>query len=135
MKKQSSLIALLIAVLIIVLGYFIYSKYLSHLYANNIGQNFQINLQNTSDLSIGKLKGQENIFGIEFELTGKTASNFGVSISNGEQVIHQARIKGGSEVEFIYKNDWYSDSLFLLIEREPLENGILEIECRFLGIK
>lgn len=134
MKKKSSLITLIFAVIIIVAGYFVYQKYLAPLYANNLGQHAQIDLKKNKTTAFGIIPGRENIFGIEIEITGKTSSIFGINIRNQDQIIHNARVKGGDDVEFIYKADWYSDSLYLDFEVEDLETGVLEIECRFLGM-
>ena len=135
MKKKSSLITLVIAIIVIVFGIFVYQKYLAPLYANNLGQNATIHLSKDKKVAFGKISGQENIFGIEIEITGKTKSNFGLKISNAESLVHNARIKGGKKVDFVYKVDWYSDSVYFEFETEPFESGVLDVEYRFLGMK
>ena len=135
MKKKSALVTFILATVIIVIGYFIYQKYLAPLYANNLGQTVTVNLSNDHYVSLGKIPGQEHIFGIEIEISGQTQSNFGIGISNTEALLHNARIKGGKKIDFIYKNDWYADSLFLVFDTENNENGQLKIDYRFLGMK
>jgi hypothetical protein len=103
------------------------------MYQNNVSQTVQIDLSSSTSLSLKKKSEQGNIFGIEVEIAGTSKNNIGISLSNGQHAIHQVRLKKG-EIDFVYKNDWYTDSLFLNFEIDSNENGTLEIAYRFLGL-
>ena len=134
MRKYSALVILIFSVLFIIAGYFVYTGYLRPLYDNNVSQTETINLSQKKELIFHKRDEQNKIFNVEIEINGNTRSNFGLNILDGNKSVHSARIKGGSEVEFTYVNDWYSDSIVLLFEPEAFEEGTLEVECRFLSL-
>jgi len=133
MKRKSTYTVIIVSFLIISVGVYSYQKFLKPFYLNNQNQTKSIDLKLNSNLSFGKTVKQKSIYGIEIEVTGKSNSIFDLSISNGKQTMHSASIKNG-EIDFVYKNDWYSDSCFLLFQPRGDETGELEINCRFLAI-
>ena len=133
MKKKSTYTILIVSLLILFIGIYSYQTFLKPFYLNNQNQTQKINLNFNSDLSFWKFKDQKSIYGIEIEIIGRTESIFDLSISNGEQIIHSASIKNG-EIDFVYKNDWYSDSCFLYFKPRENKAGELEINCRFLAL-
>ena len=115
------------------IGVFGYQKFLKPFYQNNQNQTQEINLKVNSNLSFGKSIDQQSVYGIEIEIKGTTNSIFDLSISNGEQIVHGASIKNG-EIDFAYKNDWYTDSCILHFNSREDKAGNLEVNCRFLAI-
>ena len=133
MKRKSPVIIAVFALIVLALGYLAYVKIIRPLYQNNKSQNVTLKLNEKTKLSFGKYKGQDKIFAVEMEISGKTDDHFGLTISNNEKVVQNARIKGGDQVSFTFVKDWYKDSIYLNFYPEKGEKGTLDIECRFLG--
>lgn len=132
MKKYSALIILAFSLVFIILGYFAYTGYIKPLYDNNIGQKETINLAKKKSQIFYKKPDQGDVFSVEIEISGATRSNFGLEILDGNRAVHAAKIKGGNDVEFTYVNEWYNDSISFNFQTEAFEDGVLNIECRFL---
>jgi len=132
-KKHYVTITLLFTGLIIVLGIWGYNKIIRPTYLNNANQTKTINLKSNTELAFGKYDNQGDVFGIEIEVSGNSASNFDLIISNGEQDMHAATIKG-EDIEYIYKNDWYVDSCFLTVIPKGKVGGKVTVDCRFLAL-
>lgn len=133
MKKRLPILSAVIALLFIVISYFAYQTYVRPMYQNNLSQELTVDLKSLSHITLVKKPEQKGIFGIELEITGTTNANFGMTFNNGEQNIHSAKIKGG-DIDFVYKNDWYTDTLLVTFEKGNSENGKLLINYRFLGL-
>ncbi|MBL4861811.1 MAG: hypothetical protein JKY09_02185 [Crocinitomicaceae bacterium] len=133
MKKKYTFTTLIITAILVIIGILSYYKIIRPIYLNNMNQVVSIDLSKEQNVALGKYKNQKSIYGIELEISGKTSSNFDLMISNGEQNVHAATIKGG-EIDFVYKNDWYSDSCFLYFLPRGDKPGKLTIYCRFLAL-
>lgn len=133
MKKKSVPFTLIGTVIVIGLGIWAYYEYIRPIYLNNSNQTETIDLKKDTDFAFGKHKGHGNVYGIELEMSGNSESNFDLIISDGTKDVHMATIKG-KNVDFIYKNDWYADSIFLqLIPRGEI-GGEIAVDCRFLAL-
>lgn len=133
MKKKLPFLSAVVALLFVLISYFAYQVYVRPIYQNNFSQHLTIDLKSSNKIKLIKKHEQDGIFGIEIEITGTSKGNLGMTFNNGQQAIYSAKIKGG-DVGFVYKNDWYTDTVFLLFEKEQYENGKLEISYRFLGL-
>jgi hypothetical protein len=120
-------------ILIIILGILAYKSYIKPMYDQNMGIEVSRSITDTTLISFGKKKTQEDVFSVELELTGKTSKNLEIVLSNSEGPVHSALIKGGNP-EFTYVNDWYNDSLFMRIIPKDGENGKVEVTCRFITL-
>lgn len=134
MKRKSTYTIVIVSILIMIIGAFGYQKFLKPFYQNNQNQTQKIDLKINSSLSFVKSKEQQSLYGIELEITGTSNSIFDLSISNGDQIVHGASIKNG-EIDFVYTNDWYSDSCILNFKSRENKSGNLEVNCRFLAIE
>ena len=133
MKKKSVPIALVSTVIIIALGIWSYYKFIRPIYLNNSNQTETINLKNDRNFAFGKHPDHGNVYGIELEMSGNSDSNFDVIISDGTKDVHMASVKG-KNIDFVYKNDWYSDSIFLEIIPRKTVGGKVTVDCRFLAL-
>jgi hypothetical protein len=102
------------------------------MYLNNLDQHKSITLQKTQIVAFGKYPDQKGIFGIEIEIKGQSKSNVDLLISDIEGLKHGASVKG-KNLDFVYKNDWYSDSCYIRILPRGEVDGKLDIHCRFLA--
>jgi hypothetical protein len=132
-KNNRTVTTIILSVLIIIVSVISYYQFIRPVYLNNQNQEATINFSRSEVVGFGKYEDQDKIFGIEIEIKGETASNFELAISNGEQQVHSAKIKGGT-VDFIYKNDWYADSCFLLVTPLGEAVGTLHVDLRFLAL-
>lgn len=103
------------------------------MYLNNLDQQKSVSIKKESKIAFGKYKNQQKVFGIELEVTGYAASNVDISISDGKKVHHTAAVKG-KKMDFVYKNDWHSDSCFITIVPRGKIGGKASVNCRFLAI-
>jgi hypothetical protein len=133
MKKKSVPITLVGTLIVIVLGIWAYYEFVRPIYLNNVNQSETIKLKNDTDFAFGKHSDHGKVYGIELEMSGNSASNFDLIISNGTEDVHMAIVKG-KNIEFIYKNDWYSDSVFLELIPKKEIGGKVTVECRFLAL-
>lgn len=134
-KKNSAVITFIIAVLIMVLGYFLYREYIVPFYHNNMSKTRTITLNKDHHLVITKQKDQSNIFSIELEITGNSEDIIEIIISNpAKTTAYNARIKGG-KIDFDYINSWYDDTCILDIHPTKTSNDQITIESRFIGTK
>lgn len=133
LKKNTVSVTLLMTALIIGLGIWGYFEFIRPIYLNNSNQTETIDLKSETKFAFGKHKDQGAVYGIEIEMSGNSASNFDLIISNGDHDKHAATIKG-KNVEFIYKNDWHEDSCFLLIIPKGKVDGKITVDCRFLAL-
>ncbi len=133
MKRKLPVVTLIISVLIIVIGYFAYVKFIRPTYLNNELRTEKIDLSQPEQLTLIKGQQQKNIFSIEIEITGTASGIFDVLVSNPEGLVHSIALKG-KEVDYIYKGDWYSDTCLLDFKPRDNASGKLNIEYRFLGL-
>ncbi|MFT5859535.1 MAG: hypothetical protein ACI865_001638 [Flavobacteriaceae bacterium] len=134
-KKNLSVITLILAVLILVLGYVLYEKYIVPFNQNNSSKTRSIVLDKDHHLVLTKQKDQGKIFSLELEITGNAADIVEIIISNpSKTTAYNARIKGG-EIDFDYINDWYDDTCILDIQATKTSSDKLTIESRFIGTK
>ena len=134
-KKNSSFITLVLALLILVLGYILYREYIVPFNQNNSSKIQSISLDKDHHIVLTKQKNQEKIFSIELEIKGKAGDILEVIISNpSKTTAYNARIKGG-EINFDYINDWYDDTCILDIHPTKINADKLTIESRFIGTK
>lgn len=125
--------SLVIVALIIGLSLWGYFAYIQPIYLNNSAQTETIDLKKETNFTFGKYLDQGKIYGIEIEVSGNSNSNFDLIISNGIQDVHAASIKG-KDIQFIYKNDWNTDSCFLNVFPKGEIGGKVKVECRFLAL-
>lgn len=133
MKKTLPILSAVIAVLFVIISYFAYKTYVGPMYRNNVSQELSVQLVSANQFALVKKPEQKGVFGIELEITGTTKANLGMTFNNGEQNIHSVKIKGG-DIDFVYKNDWYTDTLFITFEKDDSEDGKLLINYRFLAL-
>jgi hypothetical protein len=126
--------SLAIVALIIGLSFWGYFAYIRPIYLNNATQTETISLKKERNFAFGKHLDQGKVYGIEIEVSGNSDSNFDLIISNGVQDVHAASIKG-EDIEFIYKNDWNTDSCFLKVLPKGDVGGEITVECRFLALE
>lgn len=134
MRRYYALFALSGAIVFVGLGILVYFAYLKPLFSRYDPQEKWIDLARSNTLIFAKQSDQDQIFGIELELEGRSAHTIDLRISSTEGVIHLASIKG-NPVQFDYKNDWYDDSLFLVFDGPNDPSGKVKCTVRFLSIK
>lgn len=122
-----------IAALIIGLGFWGYFAYIRPIYLNNATQTETIDLKKEKNLAFGKHLDQGKVYGVEIEVSGNVYSNFDLIISNGVKDVHAASVKG-KDIEFIYKNDWNTDSCLLSVFPKGEIGGKISVKCRFLAL-
>lgn len=132
-KKNLTRNTVISTLTIILLFVFCYYWFIRPIYLNNLDQNKSISLKKTQLVSFGKYSDQQNIFGIELEITGQSDSNVDIIISDEEGPKHTAAVKG-KNLDFVYKNDWYGDSCFVELVPRGKVGGKIEINCRFLSM-
>ncbi len=91
-----------------------------------------VTIKKEQTVRFGKYSDQEKVFGIELEITGQAKSNLDIIISDQKGDKHVASVKG-KNLDFTYKNDWYTDSCFITIIPRDEVGGKAEINCRFLA--
>lgn len=133
-KKHYISVTLAITALIVALGIWGYFEYVRPIYLNNANQTETIDLKSDLNFEFGKHKDQGKVYGIEIEISGNSDSNFDLIISNGVQDVHAASIKG-KDIDFIYKNDWYADSCYLIVIPKDEVGGRITVDCRFLALE
>lgn len=132
-KRYYVTITLAITAAIIGLGIWGYYEIVRPIYLNNAIQTKTVEMKSTTYFEFAKHKEQGNVYGIEIEVNGDTRSNFNLMISDGKKDIHAASVKG-KNIDFIYVNDWYSDSCFIRLEAHGKPGGKVKIDCRFLAL-
>lgn len=130
--KKNTLITILIAILILVVAWYVYTRYFSPTYLGHPGQEVEITLSNPQVLNLTPEAGQEGIYSIEIELTGKSTGIFDVQVNDGKRAVHVISLKGPN-VDHVYKSDWYSDSCTLSIVPRNSTTGNLVLTYRFLS--
>ena len=134
MKQQKTVRYTIVSTLIIIgLFVFCYIYFIRPIYLNNIDHSETIFIKKEQRIRFGKHENQDNVFGIELEITGNATSNLDIIISNQEGDQHIASVKGES-LDFTYKNEWYDDSCFLTILPKGKPGGRVNIVCRFLSM-
>ena len=126
--------ATLIVSTLLIIGLFVFCYYwfIRPMYLNNLDQQKTISLKKEQTVSFGKCENQKNVFGIELEITGNSASNVDIILADENETKHTAGVKG-KNLDFVYKNDWYGDSCFITIIPRKEIGGNVEINCRFLA--
>ena len=135
MKKINwSLTSLIIAIIIVILCYFTYQKFIYPIYLKNELQTAEITLNKGKELNLHKTKNQKNIYSIEIEFTGQLKSNTTIFICDSIGIPNQQiRLKKG-EINQFYAGDWYSPSCKLKFESKDILAGNLKIDYRFLAL-
>jgi len=134
MKKNLTKTTTLLVIAIIFLGIYMYKEYVSPLYINNGQQTTQIDLSKKDNILLLKETTQRQIFALEIEILGESATNLTVvSIDSDGQAIKEIKLKKGT-IDFIYQNDWYTEGCTLQFSAREKMKGKLKINYRFLGL-
>lgn len=133
MRSKLTPITLAITALIIVLGYFAYTKYIVPFYLNNSAQTKKINLNEEHNLVLVANENQKNITSIEFEIFGSSSKNVSIlTYDSSQKNIKRVRIKKG-DIEHINFLNWSSDTCFMDISTDENCTGTLTVNYRFIG--
>lgn len=134
MKERKYVRATIISTLVIIgLSVFSYYWFIRPMYLNNLDQEKVVSLKKEQTIAFGKYKDQQKVFGIELEITGHSSSNVDITISDGKNTYHTAAVKG-KKMDFVYKNDWHTDSCYITIIPRGEVGGKAQIHCRFLAL-
>ena len=133
-KKNWSLTSLVITIIIVILCYFTYQKFIYPIYLKNELQTTEISLNKGKEVLLSKAENQKNIYSIEIEFTGQIKSNTTIFICDSIGIPNQQiRLKKG-EVNQFYVGDWYSPSCKLKFDSKEELQGNLKIDYRFLAL-
>lgn len=133
MKKHASAFTIVMAVVIIALGVLAYFKFIRPVYLFNPTRTLTVDLKHTNLVQLINENEAHTPFGIEIEITAQTNDHLSVLISGKDRVpIHQVQLKKGS-IDYIYKNDWYSDTCLLYFQSNF--DGKINVDYRFLNLK
>ncbi len=125
---------LILSAVIIVLCVIMYQKYIYPIYLKNEQQTTSINLSSSSEITLKKTTKQNHIYSIEIEITGESSSNLSIIVADSIGIPQQEiKLKKG-EIDYVYKNDWYSSECNLQFSSKEKMKGELGIEYRFLGL-
>ncbi len=134
MKRNYTKTTIILSIAIIILGIYMYKQYVSPLYINNEQQSIQIDLAKESSVTLKKNKNQDEIFAIEIEILGKSSSNLNIlSKDSVGKIFKEIKLKKGN-IDFIYQNEWYSNTCILEFSSEQVMKGKLKINYRFLEL-
>lgn len=134
MKKKLPITTFIISIIILVLGYFAYSKFIRPILANNQFETVQINLHDSTEIVFKKQPNQKNIFTFEFEVIGVSDENLQFILMDSLHIpIEHIRIKKGV-VDYIHQCDWYSGTAILKTISSNKTTGNLNIKYRFIGL-
>lgn len=131
--KKSSLITLVIAVVIVVIGIFAYQSIVQPFLDNNISQTIEIDLEETQEIRLGKKTNQEKVFSLEIEITGTSSNNLSIDLLDDNIEMYNAKVKKGA-IDIAIAQDWYSDSVIIVINTKDPEDDKLTIDYRFLSL-
>lgn len=131
--KKSSLITLVIAVVIVVIGIFAYQSIVQPFLDNNISQTIEIDLEETQEIRLGKKTNQEKVFSLEIEITGTSSNNLSIDLLDDNIEMYNAKVKKGA-IDIAIAQDWYSDSVIIVINTKDPEYDKLTIDYRFLSL-
>lgn len=131
--KKSSLLTLVIAVVIVVIGIFAYQSIVQPFLDNNISQTIEIDVEETQEIRLGKKTNQEKVFSLEIEITGTSSNNLSIDLLDGNIEMYNAIVKKGA-VDIAIAQDWYSDSVIIVINTKDPEDDKLTIDYRFLSL-
>jgi len=133
MKSKLTPITIGITVLIIILGYFAYTKYIVPFYLNNSEQTQEIDLGKDQNLILVANEKQKNIGSLEYEIKGNSSQNISILVyDSAKKNVTSAMIKKG-EVDHVNFLNWTSDSCFMEITTPENTKGKLTINYRFIG--
>ena len=133
MRSKLTPITLAITALIIVLGYFAYTKYIVPFYLNNAEQTKKINLKEEHNLVLVANENQKNITSIEFEILGSSSKNVSIlTYDSSQKNVKRVTIKKG-DIEHINFLNWSSDTCFMDVSTDGKSTGTLTINYRFIG--
>ena len=132
MKNNFSVIVFVLSLIIIGIGYYGYNRFIATIYAN-AEQEMDLVLNGDMEILLQKTSDQHNIHGIEIEFTGPLDGIIDVIVANPLEDLHSVGLKG-DELDYIYKNDWYSDSCYLKITTRDDAKGEIHLVYRFLGM-
>lgn len=134
MKNQYTKIALLSCFILVVIGFFAYKNYIVPSYSFST-QSSSFDTSKGGITTLYKKEDQGNVYGLEIEFSGSVNDNFEVTFIDTDGPKHNASIKGDN-VDYIYKADWYSDSVQVVVTAKEKSNitGTLNLEYRFLSL-
>lgn len=133
MKKHASVLTIVLALAIIALGVLAYFKFIRPVYLFNPSQTVTVDLNSIDSLPLVNKQKTRTPFGIEIEITGHTEDHLSILISKKDQFpVHHIQLKKGT-IDYIYKNDWYSDTCLLFFQSNG--TGKLKIDYRFLNLQ
>ena len=133
-KRFSTATILIFTTITIGLAIWGYFSIIRPIYLNNANQTKTIEIKSDTELAFGKHKDQGDVYGIEIEIKGDAASNFDLLISDGKEDKHVASVKG-ENFNYVYKNNWTSDSCFLKVLPHGKNGGTITVDCRFLALE
>ncbi|HIP31395.1 MAG TPA: hypothetical protein EYG86_01395 [Crocinitomicaceae bacterium] len=134
MKNKMTIGTLILSAVIVVLCVVMYHKYIYPIYLKNKRQTTQIELNSSNEIMLKKTAEQNHIYLIEIELTGRSNSNLSIIVVDSIGIPQQEiRLKKG-DIDYIYKNDWYSPECKLQFSSKEKMSGKLVIDYRFLGL-
>lgn len=130
--KKNTLITVLIALIVLVVAGYMYTRYFRPTYLGNPGREVDITLSSTQLFKLRAEEGQKGIYSIELELTGQATGIFDVVVNEGDKTLHYISLKGPN-IDHVYKSDWYADSCTLRISPRNSTRGNLVLNYRFLS--
>ena len=135
MKKKLPLITFIITIVILVVGFLSYQKYIKSKMDNITMQSVTVNCsKNPQQLLLIKHPDQTGIFQLELTIEGNSTKNLNIQIgSSANQMTSDIRIKKG-EIETAYINDWYTDSAFVKIDSDNNAHGKITLSYQFIGM-
>tara|TARA_R110002072_G_scaffold234192_1_gene391762 strand:- start:18680 stop:19087 length:408 start_codon:yes stop_codon:yes gene_type:complete len=135
MKKRLPITTFIISILIVVLSYFMYQNYIAPIYLNNKQQEIDVNLANNQIITLQKTPKQKQIYSIELEISGNSASNLSIVVADSIGVLKkEIKLKKG-EIDYLFQDEWYSSACNLSFSSKQKMDGNLKINYRFLGLK
>jgi len=136
MRNKSSIFTILIALLILWVGFFAYRRVIEKKMENLTTQTIKIrDINSTQIYSIVKLKKQKSIYQVQLTITGQISENCTLYLGPKHTYFNtELRIKKGV-IETALIDDWYSDSIFIKVENLDGGNGALDVEYQFLGLE
>lgn len=133
-KKYWSLTTLILSIVIVVLCYFTYQKFIYPIYLKNNSKTAEITLNKGKQLLLTKDEKQKNIYAIEIDFKGQLMFNTTIFLCDSVGIPNQQiRLKKG-DIDYFYAGDWYSPSCMLKFESTALPKGKLKIDYRFLAL-
>lgn len=132
MRKSPSFIILIVSILMIIGGYFVYQEFIYPSYLNNTSQEVKMLLNEEQQLLLIKRPEQSRIYSLELEISPNSGSNYTVIIPEVDEAPYEARVKKGKE--FVHKLNWQQDSCILTFIPNEVSRDSVTVHYRFLGL-